>query len=480
VAFQEAGETWAAAAGDALRGSADAESLAFGSGLLSTASIMKTAQSLLSMRPLRSFSVSFLAFIAAASLLPAQDAVYPPQKPTPAKIEAHIFLLGESVIREQWAHTLNLVNAPQNVTLLNPGQCVRVGVLATGDNRDNYLEKTKLSFNVNFAGQTQEHPLVSLTQTKQIKPEGADFVTVIATSAGVKIPNLSMASMGVSADNWCAPVDVGDGKATVEAEIETPTGHQTLKRATIQIESYETGSKRSFKDEEEMERFLMTYYREPNPARLLPLLQFFAADTKARENRGTPESIAASIGSALKADPVAAKDFMTRISAQTGFTRAFGMLALLYGGYDIEPVLKTMNEEHRQMFTHHPILPDPYEMAPDGENATRLDILWGIYTTTGQYAPVEKIASTLAWRSDWDAFDKLRKTPNHPTDWTPSIARAVTYGAAGWALGSFQRNDPLTADYIEYMLASPDISDSVKTELKGLLTNPAFKENDKK
>jgi hypothetical protein len=47
-------------------------------------------------------------------------------------------------------------------------------------------------------------------------------------------------------------------------------------------------------------------------------------------------------------------------------------------------------------------------------------------------------------------------------------------------LGSFQRNDPLTADYIEYMLASPDISDSVKTELKGLLTNPAFKENDKK
>jgi hypothetical protein len=132
------------------------------------------------------------------------------------------------------------------------------------------------------------------------------------------------------------------------------------------------------------------------------------------------------------------------------------------------------------MFTHHPILPDPYEMAPDGENATRLDILWGIYTTTGQYAPVEKIASTLAWRSDWDAFDKLRKTPNHPTDWTPSIARAVTYGAAGWALGSFQRNDPLTADYIEYMLASPDISDSVKTELKGLLTNPAFKENDKK
>jgi len=139
-----------------------------------------------------------------------------------------------------------------------------------------------------------------------------------------------------------------------------------------------------------------------------------------------------------------------------------------------------MSEEDRQKFTRYPTLPDPFEMAPDGENPTRLDMLWGIYTSTGQYAPVQRIASTLAWRSDWEAFDKLIKTPNHPTDWTPSIARALTYAPAGWALGSFQRNDPLVADYIEYMLASPDIPESVKTELKGLLTNPAFKLDIKK
>jgi len=47
--------------------------------------------------------------------------------------------------------------------------------------------------------------------------------------------------------------------------------------------------------------------------------------------------------------------------------------------------------------------------------------------------------------------------------------------AAGWSLGSFQRNDPLAADYIEYLLASPEVSAGVKTELTGLSTNPAFK-----
>jgi hypothetical protein len=45
----------------------------------------------------------------------------------------------------------------------------------------------------------------------------------------------------------------------------------------------------------------------------------------------------------------------------------------------------------------------------------------------------------------------------------------------GWSLGSFQRQDPLAADYIEYLLAQPDTSQSIKSELAGLSTNPAFK-----
>jgi len=37
----------------------------------------------------------------------------------------------------------------------------------------------------------------------------------------------------------------------------------------------------------------------------------------------------------------------------------------------------------------------------------------------------------------------------------------------------------LLDDSIEYMLVSPDILGSVMTELKGLLTNPTFRENEK-
>lgn len=224
----------------------------------------------------------------------------------------------------------------------------------------------------------------------------------------------------------------------------------------------------------------MHYHWQPNPARLFPALLAFAADKSLRENTANLESSAFTFGSALKANPAAAKDFMARISTETGFTRAFGLLILLEAGDDISPVLKTMSEEDRQMFTKHPDLPDPYDFSHVEDIGAREDMLWGDFMTTGDFAPIQQIASALKWRTDWDDFDKARKSANPPKQWTPAIGRAVGYAAAGWSLNSFQRNDPLAADYLEFMIASPDTPQSVKTELRGLSTNPAFKENEKK
>ncbi len=104
---------------------------------------------------------------------------------------------------------------------------------------------------------------------------------------------------------------------------------------------------------------------------------------------------------------------------------------------------------------------------------------WGEFSATGAMAPLQNVVRRLAWRSDYDIFDKMRQIPNHPTEWTPVVARATTYGAAGWALGSFQRTDPLAADYIDFLIASPDTPDAIKTELKELQANPAFRQEGK-
>lgn len=291
---------------------------------------------------------------------------------------------------------------------------------------------------------------------------------------------LTMASMGASAGKWCVPDDAQDGTAVIEAEAVTPSGHKKLERAKIQIESFETGSKHTIKDRNYFDKLLMNYHYQPNPARLFPALLFFSADTEARSQTGALETTATAIGDALKADPVAAKDFMTRVAGQSGFTRSFGLLILLNAGFDINPVLKTWSENDRQMFAKHPVFPDPFDFTHVEDIGTRLDMNWSAFMASGEFAPIQKIASALAWRSDWDEFDKARKSSNPPREWTPAIGHAVGYGAAGWSLGSFQRNDPLVADYIEYMLASPDTPQTIKSELAGLSSNPAFKEKDPK
>ncbi len=95
-----------------------------------------------------------------------QDAVYPPPKPTPPKIGPQAVVLSESIIQTQWSHTLDLVNAPATITEMNPGQCVRIGVYANGDDRDAYLGKTKIGFRVRAAGHTDERPVAPLYGTK--------------------------------------------------------------------------------------------------------------------------------------------------------------------------------------------------------------------------------------------------------------------------------------------------------------------------
>ena len=389
-------------------------------------------------------------------------------------------VIGESVLLEQWPHTLKLVNAPTNVTLLNPGQCIRIGVYASGDSRDSYIEKTKLAFRVRFAGQIQDHALAPLAQIKQIKPEGGDFVTGALAAAGIKNPLTTLVTLGASADKWCVPADAQDGKAVIEAEIESPAGHQKQKPAEVQIESFETGSRKSFKSLQESSDFSQTYYRQPNPARLLPMLQNALDAEKAKPQSGVFGIAVVSLRAALKAEPVAAQDFLARMATQEKTTQAIGLFALRAAGYDISSVLKTLSAAEQQSIQSASPMPDLYNLEPTAAIGNQLDLLWATFGATGQIEPMKTIASTLVWRSDYDAYDKMRKSGTRPSEITPSLARALGYRAAGWSMGSFQMTDPLAADYIEYMLASADTPETIKSELKALSTNPAFKRDSQK
>ena len=187
------------------------------------------------------------------------------------------------------------------------------------------------------------------------------------------------------------------------------------------------------------------------------------------------EIFSAFLSAAANADPIAARDFQSRIATQPPLTRALGLLILRSAGYDVSSVVNALSAEEQQKFLSLPQLEDPFDLTPTQALFQHLDMMWAVFGATGQFRPVKTIASALSWRADYDDFDKLRNTSNHPSTLTPLVVRGVTYTAAGWSLWSFQRNDPLVADYIDYMLASSETPQSVKSELTGLSSNPAFK-----
>jgi hypothetical protein len=293
-----------------------------------------------------------------------QQAVYPPLKSSPAKIENQIILLDESVIQKQWTHTLDLVNAPNNLTLLNPGQCVRIGVVATADNRDNYLRQSKLSFNVRFAGHTESYGSAPMSHFKRIKPEGGDFVSGALAAGGIKAPDSirTMASLGASASHWCVPADARDGVANLEVTIEAPGPTQVSVSSTAGIETFATGRQKKFNDAEEFGRFIQTYYHQPSPARLLPAIEFMVTEQSKQPRQGQAEIVGAFVSAALRADAAAAHDLLSRIGSEPALVRAFGLLALRSGGYDIDPILGGLPREEQAKFHSLPALEDPFDL----------------------------------------------------------------------------------------------------------------------
>jgi hypothetical protein len=421
---------------------------------------------------------SVLAVALAAVCIHAQQTVNPPAKPTPPRIAKQLFLMTDSVVTDQWTHTLKLVNAPQNLSLVTPGECIRTGIFATGDNRDAYIAKTRLSFEVKFAGNSQAYAAAPLTAIKQIKPQGGDFVTAALGAAGIKNPLPTFATMGASAEKWCVPADAQDGTVTVQAEAESPDGRQRLTAAKLQVESFATGSKRAFNGDKEFSEFSMEYYRQPEATRLIPVLEYVATDKNINSNPATAEILVAFLGAALKADPLAAKDLEMNISAEATGTQVIGFAALRSAGYDVGDAEHKLSPDLQKNLQDVSSISSVFDVPLTQVNPAYLDLMWAIYGATGKFEPVSKVASTLALRADYEAFEKVRESGKRLTmsDLTPSMIRGLTYMAAGWSISSFQVNDPLAADYIEYMLASPDVPDAVKAELKGLQTNPAFRE----
>jgi hypothetical protein len=414
---------------------------------------------------------AFWILFSASVVAHAQDQVYPPRKPTPTQIYPELFVLANEVVEEQWTATLGLVNGPSDLKQVEPGQCIRFGVLATGDDRDRLLASVKLGFEFTFAGHTQSFAAEPPEAVKQGKPEGGDFVTEALGAAGIKNPFLSTTSIASSRAKWCVPLDIRDGTATIRATATTSDGKSfPLNDRSIAVKTFGTARNNTpFKDINSFGSWLQHYHAAPDPSELLTGLRIIASDEEAR----AMQNIMVFFVEALKSSPAAANDILRTLSTEGRSVQVYSIPLLSEAGYRTDPLLNGLTEDQKSVIRSvH--LPDPFDLRPDHTLPSRMDMLWAVFFATGHIEPVRAVASMLAWRSDYDKLVEMQKSGREPVEPTEGIMRGVVYAGAGWSLNALSRNDGLVADYLDVLRSSPTTPVDVKEELVNLYTNPAF------
>jgi hypothetical protein len=390
----------------------------------------------------------------------------------PATVSPAPYILSDAVVTQQWPVTLPLVNAPETLTHLSPGQCIRVGVIASGKGHRELIRKVSIGFTAKYGAQEQSFPTQDPQGTKQMKPEGSDFVTSALAAGGIVAPDMSMASMAGSAGKWCVPGNAQSGNVEIAATVTVAGRVNKLRPTVVEVDSLVSLSA-PFKSAEEASQWMQRYHFAPRPALLVPAAQILLP-----HKNGLP-FLQEFLVSALRQNPETASRLGPELTASDRVSMLFllDLFNKANAHLDQPPVL---NDDDKQILAQAPALPNPFEMTPNRELFSKLDRLWGNFAATGSIEPIKVLSSALAWRTDYDAFVEMKKEGRTPTELTDSLVRALTYMSAGWSLGSFKRSDGLAADYIEAISASPDTPASIKKELAKLDTEPAFNRNNEK
>lgn len=401
----------------------------------------------------------------------AQTAVSP-------EILPDIVIFPEQVVAEQWPAMLETVHPPKELKQVEPGQCIRFGVFASGNSRE-LLQTSKYAIELSLAGSALRFPAEPAQMVKRttIFMPGVLGADTANGRISKQIPSDQALAASGPKTRWCVPVDARDEIATVQGSILLPNGKtMALKRRELEIKTFESARKKSpFNNTNQVGDWLQHFHDAPDPALLLPALRLIAQDGYARNATNLMEFFVA----AFKAYPVAAEELQRKLPAEDRWTKLIGTAVLGWAGYDTASLRAGLPQDDKNALAAV-TLPDPFDMTPNGRINARQDMLWSIFFATGRMQPVRAISTALAWGEDYNKLmergRQMHDSGEKPSDeWPPYVARAAAYGAAGWSMSSLASSDALLSDYIDALKVAPDTPPSVKQELENLYKNPAFR-----
>ena len=140
----------------------------------------------------------------------------------------------------------------------------------------------------------------------------------------------------------------------------------------MDVRTFETARKEvAFTDIKALGAWMQNYHKAPDPPRLLPGLQFVAADEKAR----LMLNIMAFFVAAFKNSPLAAEEAIRKLPSEHPWTRLYAVPLLREAGYPIESLMTGFTDKEKTVLLSVDI-PDPFDIKPDRALPHKMDMLW--------------------------------------------------------------------------------------------------------
>ncbi len=157
---------------------------------------------------------------------------------------------------------------------------------------------------------------------------------------------------------------------------------------------------------------------------------------------------------------------------------------LRLGGADLPKLLPELSAETLATFNTVEPLPDPRRLPqfqdPVNPQEVRdighvMDRCWAGWMATGDKSYLRALVGLLEGAPDYEVFKAWQSERGGAKGLNARVARGLGYQIAGWSIGSFQRTDPLVADWLQYWQNDPAVPETTRREIAALSTNPAFK-----
>lgn len=288
----------------------------------------------------------------------------------------------------------------------------------------------------------------------------------------------SIVTLAVFATDWTVPVVDRAAEVEISVEIAGAAFAGAIEPAALMIKTVDDWMSGTASTEEEIGKQMNRYLGDIHPGQLLSSFR-----TLAGSRSFDASSVHGLFVFALKSNPALVAAVVDHYPTFESEIQPALLWVLQLGGHDLNKLFPTLSRSAIAPFKaiepladprNRPLFEDPVDAQTIMRIGNTMDLCWAGWMATGDKSYLRALVGLLECAPHFQAFQVWQESRGGVEGLNTAVAKGLAYQIAGWSIGSFQRTDPLVADWLIYWQNDPTIPDAIRQEIAALQTNPVF------